>query len=210
MNMMVNSDGTLTLASVGELGAAAGPSGQGAWVGGVSRREFLKLSGGISGGLMLALYMRPADAQSPPAPSPDPTPAFVANAFIRIDPDDSILIYAKNPEIGQGIKTVFPMIIAEELDADRARVRIEQAPIRPDLYGSQGAGGSRSVAANWTPCGRRERWRAPCSFQQQHNAGRCQYPSATPNPVSSCMLRAAASCGTASSRLMRPECPCPR
>jgi len=141
--MMVHDDGTLTLAGVGEIAAVTDGAAE------LSRRQFLKLSGSFGGGLMLALYLRPVGAQS--TATPDPTPAFVANAFIRIDPDDSILIYAKNPEIGQGIKTVFPMIIAEELDADWARVRIEQAPVRPDLYGFQGAGGSRSVAANWTP-----------------------------------------------------------
>ncbi|MDB6102621.1 MAG: aldehyde oxidase and xanthine dehydrogenase molybdopterin binding protein, partial [Gammaproteobacteria bacterium] len=113
--MMINDDGTLTLASVGEVVAVIDRVAE------VSRRQFLKLSGGIGGGLMLGLYLRPVAAQSPA--TPDPTPAFVANAFIRIDPDDSILIYAKSPEIGQGIKTVFPMIIAEELDADWARVR---------------------------------------------------------------------------------------
>jgi len=60
----------------------------------VSRRQFLKLSGGIGGGLMLALYLRPVSAQS--TGTSDPTPAFVTNAFIRIEPDDSILIYAKS------------------------------------------------------------------------------------------------------------------
>jgi isoquinoline 1-oxidoreductase beta subunit len=147
--MIVNDDGSLTLASVGEFAPVRDEASVNDRIEELSRRQFLKLSGGIGGGLMLALHLRPLMAQAPV--TGDPAPAFVANAFIRIDPDDSILIYAKSPEIGQGIKTVFPMIIAEELDADWARVRIEQAPIRPDLYGSQGAGGSRSVAANWTP-----------------------------------------------------------
>src|SRR2546423_9079782 len=110
--MMVNDDGSLTLASVGELASCNDRIAE------VSRRQFLKLSGGVGGGLMLAFYLRPVSAQAPA--TADPAPGFVANAFVRIDTDDSILIYAKSPEIGQGSKTVLPMIVAEELDADWA------------------------------------------------------------------------------------------
>ena len=66
-----------------------------------------------------------------------------------MSPDGSILIYSKGPEIGQGIKTAFAMIVAEELDADWSRVRVEQARIDPAVYGRQSAGGSRSIPASW-------------------------------------------------------------
>ncbi|NIN35791.1 MAG: molybdopterin-dependent oxidoreductase, partial [Gammaproteobacteria bacterium] len=65
---------------------------------------------------------------------------LVANEYVRIATDGKIYLYSKNPEIGQGIKTAVPMIIAEELDADWADVVVEQAPINEDLYGRQSAG----------------------------------------------------------------------
>ena len=74
---------------------------------------------------------------------------FVPNAFLRISSKGSILIYSKGPEIGQGIKTAFPLIIAEELDARWADVVVEQAPVNPAVYGNQSAGGSRSIPSSW-------------------------------------------------------------
>jgi isoquinoline 1-oxidoreductase beta subunit len=112
----------------------------------VSRREFLRLSGAAGGGLMLAAYA-PRSVRA--ANDPVTESKFAPNAFLRISADDSILIYAKGPELGQGIKTAFPLIVAEELDADWARVRVEQALVKPEIYGSQSAGGSRSIANNW-------------------------------------------------------------
>ena len=71
------------------------------------------------------------------------------NAFLRIAPNGSILIFNKGPEIGQGIKTAFPLIIAEELDAKWSDVTVEQAPVNPAVYGRQSAGGSRSIPDSW-------------------------------------------------------------
>lgn len=111
----------------------------------LDRRTFLKLTGLAGGGLTLAAYF----GDSPVAVAEEQVGDFTPNAFISISPDGTILIYSKNPEIGQGIKTSFPMIVAEELDAAWADIRVEQASINPDVYGRQSAGGSRSIPSAW-------------------------------------------------------------
>ena len=110
----------------------------------LDRRTFLKVVGLAGGGLVLAFYVGDRNVALANGAN-----AFVPNAFLRISPDGTILIYSKGPEIGQGIKTAFPLIIAEELDADWSHVRVEQAPINPASYGGQSAGGSRSIPMSW-------------------------------------------------------------
>lgn len=110
------------------------------------RRSFVKLTGLAGGGLVLAFNLG-ENGSSLIAQTGDTT--FTPNAFIRISPNGSILVYSKNPEIGQGIKTALPMIVAEELDANWADVVVQQSPINQALYGRQAAGGSRSIPANW-------------------------------------------------------------
>jgi isoquinoline 1-oxidoreductase beta subunit len=111
----------------------------------IGRRSFLKLTGLAGGGLALAFYLEGGTQ----ALAAQAGREFAPNGFIHISADGSILIYSKNPEIGQGVKTAFPMIIAEELDADWEDVRVEQAPIDQAVYGRQSAGGSRSIPSSW-------------------------------------------------------------
>ena len=111
----------------------------------IGRRSFLKLTGLAGGGLALAFYLEGSTQAFAAQTGSD----FAPNGFIHISPDGSILIYSKNPEIGQGIKTAFPMIIAEELDADWEDVGVEQSPIDQEVYGRQSAGGSRSIPSSW-------------------------------------------------------------
>lgn len=110
----------------------------------MSRRNFLKVSGAAGAGFILAFSMRGKVEGAPLNTSANPL-----NAYVRVSPDGSIYIYSKNPEIGQGIKTAMPMIIAEELDADWNDVKVEQSPINEKIFGRQNAGGSRSIATNW-------------------------------------------------------------
>lgn len=116
---------------------------------GPSRREFLRASAVAGGGMLLASYLRPLEAAGvrfTTAAADD-----VLNAFIRITPDGIVTIVAKNPEIGQGVKTMLPMLIAEELDADWKNVRIEQAPLDTKAFANQWAGGSTATPNNWIP-----------------------------------------------------------
>ena len=116
-------------------------------VAGLSRRSFIKVSGLTGAGLVLAFYI--GDRSVAFATNDSAVKDFVPNAFLRIAPDGTIVIVSKGPEIGQGIKTAFPMIIAEELDADWSRVKVEQAAINPAVFGRQSAGGSRSIPTSW-------------------------------------------------------------
>jgi isoquinoline 1-oxidoreductase beta subunit len=110
----------------------------------LDRRAFFKVMGLAGGGLVLAFHLgERGTAHASTAKD------FAPNAYLRIGADGGIVIYSKNPEIGQGIKTAFGMIVAEELDADWAQVRVEQSRIDPSVYGRQFAGGSRSIPMNW-------------------------------------------------------------
>ena len=108
-------------------------------IGKIDRRQFMKLTGLLGGGLMLSFTLPRASAAGGP---------LQPNGFVRIDAT-GILLFAKNPEVGQGVKTSLPMIIAEELDAAWKDVTVEQSPIDAATYGPQFAGGSLSIPMNW-------------------------------------------------------------
>src|SRR5580698_9487270 len=111
----------------------------------MGRRTFFKLASASAAGLVLGFHLGDSAFAAETADGKDQ----VMNAFIRIAPDNTITIYSKAPEIGQGIKTSFGVIIAEELDADWNRVVMEQAEINSKLYGYQGSGGSTSIPRAW-------------------------------------------------------------
>ena len=114
----------------------------------LSRRSFFRVSAIAGGGMLLAYYMEPVTKvfaqRGPQAP-------LLPVSFIKIAPDGIATIIAKNPEEGQGVKAMLPMLIAEELDVDWKDVRIEQGDVDAAKYGSQVAGGSTATPNNWIP-----------------------------------------------------------
>jgi isoquinoline 1-oxidoreductase beta subunit len=115
----------------------------------VSRRDFLRVTAIAGGGLLLASYVEPLSALE--SITANNAADASLSAFIRITPDGIVTITAKNPEIGQGVKTMLPMLIAEELDVDWSNVRVEQAPLDTVRFQAQSAGGSTATPTNWIP-----------------------------------------------------------
>src|SRR5690348_4322154 len=98
----------------------------------LNRRSFLKASALAGGGLMLGFH---AIAKSAEAELADEI--FAPNAFLKIDTNGVITLMSPNPEVGQGIKTSMPMLVAEELEADWRKVIVEQTPLDTRLYTRQ-------------------------------------------------------------------------
>ncbi len=112
----------------------------------ISRRNLFKVSAIAGGGLMLKLSM-PGHALDNSAKTL--VKSSELNFYVQIASDGQITIYAPNPEMGQGIKTTLPMIIAEEMGANWDDVEVVLAPIDPAKFGLQGSGGSMSVTRNF-------------------------------------------------------------
>ncbi len=108
----------------------------------LSRREFIAAGAAAGAGLVIGFYL-------PHGPSSDT--AFSPNAFVKIAPDGKITIVVARSEMGQGVRTSLPMILAEELEADWKQIAIEQAGANPTLYGDQQTGSSASLRISWDP-----------------------------------------------------------
>src|SRR2546425_33165 len=114
----------------------------------VNRREFLKTGAAAGASLVIGLYVPTFDpSASHAAAAREP---FKPNAWIEILPDSSVIIWTGRSEMGQGVRTAMPMIVAEELEADWTRVRVAQADADP-AYGDQFTVGSRSVRSGFEP-----------------------------------------------------------
>ncbi len=111
---------------------------------GLSRRTFLQVSGGAGVGLVLGLTLpgvaHPSDSAEGPAE---------IGAWVRIGSDDRVTLMVAKSEMGQGVMTSLPMLLAEELGVSWEQVRVEQAPTDTARYGRQLTGGSRSVRGSW-------------------------------------------------------------
>src|SRR4030081_790346 len=108
----------------------------------LSRRGFLTVGAAAGAGLVIGFYL--------PHGSYSNAEVFSPNAYLRITPENKVIIVVARSEMGQGVRTALPMILAEELEADGKQIEIEQAGAST-LYGDQGTGGSASVRTTWDP-----------------------------------------------------------
>ena len=116
---------------------------------GLPRRDFLKVGAAAGGGLVLGFHL-PFGGEAVARAAGKP---FAPNAFIRIGADDVVTVVVGKAEMGQGVFTALPMLIAEDLEADWTKVRVESAPVDPaynhPAFGMQMTGGSTSVWSSW-------------------------------------------------------------
>ncbi|MBO0948559.1 xanthine dehydrogenase family protein molybdopterin-binding subunit [Fibrella forsythiae] len=125
-----------------------------------SRRNFLKVAAAAGGGLFLGFNWFEANAATAVDAAttdlslagnvPGAVPGVGFNSYLSINPQGIITIMSPNPEVGQGIKTAFPIVVAEELDVDWKNVIVEQAPLDTKKFERQVAGGSGSIPHSWT------------------------------------------------------------
>ncbi len=111
---------------------------------GANRRAFIKT--GIAGAAAFVVGFRIPECLRARTSN---TAVFRPNAWIRITPDEQITILVEKPEMGTGLRTSLPMLVAEELEADWTKIRVEEAPAVPDLYQDLGTGGSGGVRKSW-------------------------------------------------------------
>ena len=114
----------------------------------LDRRAFLKTSAAGGAALLIGFHL-PASAADP-AEEQEKPPINPLNAWVKITPDNRVTLILDKSEMGQGIMTALPMILAEELYLDWKQVTVEQAPTNPKIY-DHGTGGSGSVAGSWLP-----------------------------------------------------------
>jgi isoquinoline 1-oxidoreductase subunit beta len=107
----------------------------------LGRREFIAAGVAAGAGLVIGFYLPHGEKFQE---------IFSPNAYLRITPDNKITIVVARSEMGQGVRTALPMILAEELEADWKLIEIEQAGAST-LYGDQTTGGSASVRTTWDP-----------------------------------------------------------
>lgn len=116
-----------------------------------TRREFLETGAALGTSLVIGFYLPGfGHRSSTESASSESSAAFTPNAWIEIHPDGAVSIWTGRSEMGQGVRTSMPMIVAEELEAGWESVRVIQADADP-AYGDQMTVGSRSVRSSWEP-----------------------------------------------------------
>lgn len=114
-----------------------------------SRREFLKQSALLGGGLFLGFDLFSSKKFKAVQTNAALENSYDFNAYLAINTDGTVTIFSPNPEVGQGVKTSFPMTVAEELDFDWTKVVVVQAPLDTNKFERQVAGGSQSTPHSW-------------------------------------------------------------
>ena len=114
-----------------------------------NRRDFLKATALAGSGLFLGFNLLPSKKLNAAVFNASLEGNFNFNSYMSIGTDGIVTIFSPNPEVGQGIKTSFPMTVAEELDVDWSKVRVEQAPLDAARFERQVAGGSGSTPHSW-------------------------------------------------------------
>jgi isoquinoline 1-oxidoreductase beta subunit len=107
-----------------------------------NRRDFLKVTGALGAGLVLGFRLE--------AKGPSGRPEFRPNAYLALRPDGTVRISVPKTEMGQGVRTTLPLVVAEELDLDWSRIEVVTAQPGPE-FKSMGTGGSTSVSTTWAP-----------------------------------------------------------
>jgi isoquinoline 1-oxidoreductase beta subunit len=139
----------------------------------LTRRSFLQAGAAAGGGLILSLRLPFANGEAEAADAD----GFAPNAFIRIADDGEIVLTMPYVEMGQGIYTAIPMLIAEELEVDLKQVRLEHAPPDEKLYGNPLLGGVQATATptrcarHGSPCAKPVRSPEPCLCRRRQSAG---------------------------------------
>lgn len=116
-----------------------------------NRRDFLKIAATAGGSLFLGFHMSSCDSPSMKVLSDEEvlSGALNFNSYLSVSPDGQVVIFSPNPELGQNIKTSFPMIVAEELDADWEKVKVVQAHLDTERFDRQVTGGSGAMPHSW-------------------------------------------------------------
>lgn len=116
-----------------------------------NRRDFLKIAGTTAGGLFIGFNWMSCDSPKVEVLTTEQilSQAKSFNGYLSISPTGDVVIYSPNPELGQNIKTSFPMVVAEELEADWNRVRVVQANLDTEKYDRQLTGGSGAMPHSW-------------------------------------------------------------
>lgn len=117
----------------------------------LGRRSFLKASALAGGGMMLSFSWLAGCKPKPEEALGLPKEWFELNSYIKIGENGAVTLYSSSPEFGQNVKTSMPMILAEELDVDWDKVRVEQGHFSTERFQRQGVGGSQSIRQGWTP-----------------------------------------------------------